>query len=254
MNPSDRPDPAGPRPAAAKSQWSPRGRWAGMGSLAPSEWLFLVSLPLAVVAVIYSGTLSFKEGQRLEGAKSNAMELAKWAEAAGAKHEKGEPTLPAGCSAIAAPAATASTPAASGAPAEQAASGAEAHAADSAASAAGAAPAAVSAAPAAPAASAPPSTWAKCKQALASPGGPLAEAVNTFNPKESVLGVKCERDKPLTRGQVVVEKGTSPPPGIPGSVTYAAIEDTEPMVKGLMLKIIVCDKGSYPIKVSEVKL
>lgn len=68
------------------------------------------------------------------------------------------------------------------------------------------------------------------------------------------MGVKCERDKPATRGQVVVEKGTPPPAGMSGSVSYGAIEDSEPMVKGLMLKILVCDKGSYPIKVSEVKL
>ena len=82
----------------------------------------------------------------------------------------------------------------------------------------------------------------------------MADAKNPFNPKESVMGTKCERDKPLTRGQLVVEKGTPPPPGISGSVSYASIEDSEPIVKGLMLKIIVCDKGSYPIKVSEVKL
>ena len=260
MNPPDRLDPAGPRTATVKSQGSPRGRWADLRGMAPSEWLFLGSLPLAVVAVIYSGTLSFKEGQRLEGAKANAMELAKWAEEAGAKHEKGEPTLPAECSAITAPAPTASATAASADPAQQPASSAEAHAPESAASSAGAASSAALpatgavAAHAASAASAPPSTWAKCKHALVSPGGPLAEAVNTVNPKEPVLGVKCERDKPLTRGQVVVEKGTSPPPGISGSVAYAAIEDSEPMVKGLMLKILVCDKGSYAIKVLEVKL
>ena len=82
----------------------------------------------------------------------------------------------------------------------------------------------------------------------------MAQAKNPFNPDEPVVGVKCERDKPATRGLVVVEKGTPPPLGMSGSVSYGAIEDSEPMVKGLMLKILVCDKGSFSIKVSEVKL
>ena len=213
--------------------------------LAPSEVLFLLSLPLALAAVIFSGTLSFKEGQRLEQAKSNGLELVKWAEAAAALHEKGEASEPHACSALP-PVAQAAQ--AASAPAEAASNPPHDTQASRVASAEG------SASAAAAEASAPPSTWGKCKQALAAKGGPLAEATNPFNPNEPVFGAKCERDKPMTRGQVVIEKGTPPPPGISGSVSYGAIEDTEPMVKGLMLKIVVCDKGSYPIKVSEVKL
>ena len=217
----------------------PRRRQRG---LAPSEVLFLLSLPVALAAVIYSGTLSFKEGQRLEVAKSNGQELVKWAETAASANEKGEPSTPQDCSAVAAADKVATS-----------ASAAEPAAAGSAVSATPAAPASA-AAPSNSSASAPPSTWGKCKQALLAPGGLLAQAKNPFNPEEPVVGVKCERDKPATRGQVVVEKGTSPPAGMSGSVSYGAIEDSEPMVKGLMLKILVCDKGSYPIKVSEVKL
>ena len=250
-----------PHSASFKAKRASPGRRIGIGSLAPSEWLFLLSLPLAVAAVIFSGTLSYKEGKRLEGAKSYAMDLQKWAEAAAAQHEKGLASLPEHCSAIAPVAAAASATAASASqpvPASESASAPAAVAAAASESAASAAPAAVAAhtavAAAVSPASGPASTWAQCKQALTAPGGPLADAQNTFNAKEPVLGVKCERDKPATRGQVVVEKGTSPPPGFPGSVTYAAIEDPEPIVKGLMLKILVCDKGSYPIKVAEVKL
>lgn len=205
--------------------------------LAPSEVLFLLSLPLALVAVIYSGTLSFKEGQRLEVAKANGQEVVKWAEAAASSLEKGEASVSLLCSAVP-PVESAS--AASAAPAASEAQNGSTSSSSADKSAA--------------AASAPAITWGKCRQALVAQGGPLAEAENPFNPKESVLGTKCERDKPMTRGQVVVEKGTPPPPGFPGSVAFGSIEDSEPLVKGLTLKILVCDKGSYPIKVSEVKL
>ena len=232
----------------------------------PSEVLFLLSLPLALAAVIYSGTLSFKEGQRLEVAKANGQGLVSWAEAAASANEKGESFEPHACSTVQPVEKVASDSASHSA---SAAAAHEAQEGSSAASSAESSAGTASAAPAAPAASAavvlaatsaasaasvPAPTWGKCRQALLAKGGPLAEAKNPFNPKESVLGTKCERDKPLTRGQVVVEKGTSPPAGISGSVTYGAIEDSEPMVKGLMLKILVCDKGSYPIKVAEVKL
>ena len=155
----------------------PRRRQRG---LAPSEVLFLLSLPVALAAVIYSGTLSFKEGQRLEVAKSNGQELVKWAETAASANEKGEPSTPQDCSAVAAADKVATS-----------ASAAEPAAAGSAVSATPAAPASA-AAPSNSSASAPPSTWGKCKQALLAPGGLLAQAKNPLDRKSTRLNSSHE--------------------------------------------------------------
>ena len=65
-----------------------------------------------------------------------------------------------------------------------------------------------------------------------------------------VIGAKCDRADLNTRGLVVVEKGTPAPP----AMNFGPFEDSDTISKDLPLRIMVCDKGAYALKVAEVKL
>ena len=97
-------------------------------------------------------------------------------------------------------------------------------------------------------------TWEGCQAALLSEKGPLGSAKNPFDAAQPVLGAKCDRSDLSTRGLVVVEKGTPAPPGAPPAISFGPMENGEKLSKDLPLRILVCDKGAYALKVAEVKL
>jgi hypothetical protein len=97
-------------------------------------------------------------------------------------------------------------------------------------------------------------TWEGCQAALLGEQGPLKSAKNPFDPNQAVIGQKCDRTDLNTRGLVVIEKGTPAPPGAPPAVSFGPMETGEKLSKDLPLRIIVCDKGAYALKVAEVKL
>ena len=99
-----------------------------------------------------------------------------------------------------------------------------------------------------------PLTWALCRQELLGEQGRLAGMANPFAPQAPVFSSACERGNYAGRGAVVLEKGTPSPPGFPPSISYASIEDAEPMVKGLLLRVMVCDPSGYGVRVGEGKL
>jgi len=97
-------------------------------------------------------------------------------------------------------------------------------------------------------------TWARCREQLWGEHGPLAGRGNPFGTKAPVLATSCEKGYYLGRGAIVLEKGTGSPPGFPASTSYTALGDDEALVKGLMLRILVCDPSGYGVRVGEVKL
>ena len=106
---------------------------------------------------------------------------------------------------------------------------------------------------ASPVADVPP-TWQACREALKRAGQPLADMSNPFGTSLASLGVKCEKKSASTRGQVILEKGTPPPPGMNGSMTWGPLEDKDLIAKGLVLRVQVCDAGGYTVSVGEVTL
>ena len=93
-------------------------------------------------------------------------------------------------------------------------------------------------------------TWEGCRAALIGEKGPLNGAKNPFDAVLPVIGAKCDRADLNTRGLVVVEKGTPAPP----AMNFGPFEDSDTISKDLPLRIMVCDKGAYALKVAEVKL
>ena len=97
-------------------------------------------------------------------------------------------------------------------------------------------------------------TWSTCRESLFTAGGPLSHLSNPFDAVIPVASNKCERRNRATRGVVYIQKGTQPPPGVPGGTSWSPIDDDEPMVRGLMLRVQACDAGGYTINIGEVKL
>ena len=83
---------------------------------------------------------------------------------------------------------------------------------------------------------------------------PLSRLSNPFDAVIPVAANKCERRNRSTRGVVYIQKGTQPPPGVPGGTSWSPIEDDEPLVRGLLLRVQACDAGGYTINIGEVKL
>ena len=176
---------------------------------------FIALLVIALVAVVLSGRWAYHKGVLLETAKANAEALVRWAEAVASENDKDGPLPIALC---------ASSPAKAAGPAVPAPVPGKA------------------------------ATWSSCREALLSPGGPLADLVNPFDRFNLVTGSKCERKTPLSRGLVVLEKGTAAPPGMPAGMTWTGLADDEPLVRGLVLRVQVCDEGGYPLRIAELKL
>lgn len=243
-----------------------------------SEVLFTSTLLAALAGVVYCGRFAYSEGSLLETAKGNAQTFVRWAEGVAAANEKGAAFTPQACSVRLVPpppppeSAAGVLPEGTVARAGDAASGAAPAQAASAAvvlvglsmlpAKAGegpgeqieeSAPAAAQAAPAA-AADPPAPTWKACRDALFAAGGPMAGLTNPFNVANGVIGPKCERKSALTRGVVLVDKGTPTPPGTAAPVVWSPIEEGEAVVKGLMLRVRVCDAGGYALAVAEVTL
>lgn len=248
-----------------------------------SECLFFCVIVLALAAVLWCGRFAYREGALLEGAKANGQAIARWADGAAAAHAKSEPFSPQECSALLLPPPAPPEAAASvlpeGSPVEPAAVATAESATPLAPGearmvpvslvtpAAASTTADTDAGKANDTASAPvndavadktteraPPTWQACREALFGAAGPFAKMTNPFNPANTVLGTKCERKSAATRGHVLVEKGTSPPPGVTGNVSWGPLEDKELIAKGLLLRVQVCDAGGYPVKVAEVTL
>ena len=96
--------------------------------------------------------------------------------------------------------------------------------------------------------------WGSCRQALFGEGGPLAALSNPFNVQNPVAGPQCEKRSPLTRGLVLLEKGTPSAPGMPAAVSWTPLADDDALLRGLMLRVQVCDAGGYAVRIAEVKL
>lgn len=95
-------------------------------------------------------------------------------------------------------------------------------------------------------------TWTACREALTAAGGPLHEFKNPFEQDYAVFAEKCDRNNRTTRGAIVVEELLKGAPGQPA--TYAPIAASRALEKDLGIRIAVCDKGSFVIKIGESKL
>ena len=95
--------------------------------------------------------------------------------------------------------------------------------------------------------------WGECARALFAAGGPFAGARNAFTGAQLTLVERCNPADLATAGQVAVDRITPTPPGSAVPVVVGPIADDERIGQKMTLRITVCDKGGYPIRVGETE-
>lgn len=195
--------------------------------LTAGDYGFIAFIILVLIAVTMLGVIDHREAMKTEGTKRNGEQWAAW-------FTKASETRFAPDYAIAACAGGAKPAAAPAAPADsEEAKSAEAPAAE---------------ATAAPAAG----TWGACVAHLMS-ATEFKDMVNPFTGKTPNFIPACNPADHSLVGSIVLEKITPNPPGSAVATVTSQLVDTDSIAEKLTLKVSVCDKGSYAVKVAELE-
>jgi len=181
-----------------------------------------------LVAVTLLGVLGQREAMKTEGSKRNGEQWVNWLTKASETRFAPDYAI-AACAGGAKPAAPAAAPAA----------GEDVKPAD--------APAAEQAA-AAPA----PGTWGACVAHLMS-ATEFKDMVNPFTGAAPNFIPACNPADHSLVGSIVIEKITPNPPGSAVPSVTSQLVDADSIAEKLALKVSVCDKGSYAVKVAELE-
>ena len=98
-----------------------------------------------------------------------------------------------------------------------------------------------------------PLTWAGCAKALVSIAGPLGSKVNPFSGDPMALVARCESAYPGTAGQILLERISATPAGSAVPFVVQPLSGDERLNVSLNLRVTVCDKGGYPIRIGETE-
>lgn len=199
------------------------GAQRGDGS-SSGEWGFFALMAAVLVAVIWVGVLSFEEGMNTEKSKRNGEAWVAWLSDNSAKRFEagyamsacagGQPAAPAAESSEKAPVGEGET-----------------------------------LVPAAPAAAAP-KAWGACLEEILK-STDLKGLVNPFTGKAPDLVEKCDPADHSLHGDISIEKIVATPVGSAVPSTISPLVAADAIDTKLQLKLSICDKGAYPIKVSE---
>ena len=95
--------------------------------------------------------------------------------------------------------------------------------------------------------------WGACKAALGAAGGPLHDARNTFTGEPIGFVERCTPSDLTTAGQLQLDKVSPTPPGSAVPVVVSPLQDDEGIGQKLTVRITICDKGGYAIRVGETE-
>ena len=195
--------------------------------LTGGDYGFMALIVVVLIAVTVLGVMSFREAMKTEGTKRNGEQWAAWFTKASETRFAPDYAI-AACAGGAKP-----TAAPAAAPAGEEAKPADAPAADAAA---------------APAAG----TWGACLAHLTS-ATEFKDMVNPFTGKAPNFIAGCDPADRSLVGSIVLEKTTANPPGSAVATVTSQLVDADLIAEKLALKISVCDKGSYAVKVAEIE-
>jgi len=203
---------------------------------------FLVFIALVLVAVTALGVLARREALKTEGTKRNGEQWAAWLTQESAKRFEPGYAL----------AACAGGTKAAAAVAPEAPENAEAAPENAAATSENAAP--TPTAPTIASAPTPPkaNTWGECL-AFLSTQTEFKDMRNPFTGKPPVFIPSCNPADHGHIGSIVFDKVTANPPGSAVASVTSQLLETDSIGDKVQLKIAVCDKGSYAIKIAELE-
>ena len=195
-----------------------------------TDWVFLSSMVVMIALVAWVGELSYHEGMKTEVSKRNGEAWAQWFVETGAERFKDDFGLLAcaGGPTKSAPATDTNV-----SPSEEKP---------------------VDAAVTSPSPTVAPSrSWGECLQALTTPPGSLAGLRNPFINEPLQIAAKCEPNDRSLIGALVLEKLVPTPPGSTIPFVTSPLTESDLIDAKLQVRVTVCDKGAYPIRVAEVE-
>ncbi len=199
----------------------------------PGDYMFLTFMAVVVLAVIWIGVLAHEEASKTEGAKRNGEQLVAWLTEAGTQRANPDYAVGACAAGGKAPEAVPAVAAQAASAPEDAASTAEA-------------------APAAPAKEAAkgPNTWGACMAQMFSLPA-FKDMKNPFFEERPQFVAACVPSDSTLTGAMVVEKLVPTPVGSSIPFVASQLVDADLIDAKLQLRVSVCDKGSYAIKIAE---
>ena len=206
----------------------------------PSDIAFLIFLFLAMIGIGWVGHLAYKEGLKMEVTKRNGEAWAKWFSDAGADRGKAGYELSA-CATGFLPLEAITQPT-SPAPLTQTDVLDETKP--------------ETLAPVLKVAPPPalvPRTWGPCFKAISTQGGPLAEKYNPFSQKPIAIVAKCDMADRGLAGAMALEKTLPTPPGSAIPFISSPLTESDSIEQKLQIRITMCDKGAYPIRIAELE-
>ncbi|MEI7535772.1 MAG: hypothetical protein WCJ76_01105 [Comamonadaceae bacterium] len=210
------------------------------------DMLFLAFLVFSMVCVAWVGRLAYQEGMHNEGTKRNGELWAKWFTQAGQDRAKAN-YEPASCSIsalpVVTPVATQATPVNPNPSAEPSAETQPAAKSE----------ALTPTSPASPPLVPTPRVWGPCLKALTTQAGPLANMLNPFSNKPIALVAKCDMADRSLAGNLMLEKIQATPPGSAIPTINSPLTESDPIDQKMQIRITVCDKGAYPIRIAELE-
>lgn len=176
------------------------------------DWLFLLSCAVALAVVAFLGKLAYSEAMKTETAKRNGEAVVTWMQEATAGRFEAD-------FGVAACAGSATPPA--------------------------------GAAPAADKAAAAPNTWGGCLDAIL-----VQTSMKTLdNPFREGIALDfaptCNPDDRSLAGNIVMEKITATPPGSAVPTVITPLTPDVAIDQKIQVRLSVCDKGAYAVKVAE---
>ena len=195
-----------------------------------TDWIFLVSMAVMLALVAWVGELSYQEGMKTEVTKRNGEAWAQWFTETSAERFKEDFGLQA-CA---------------GGPTRATAATSEGSVTTS-----NEAPSADTSTVASTLA--PQRNWGECLKYLTTPPGSLAGLRNPFFHEPINIVAKCEPNDRSLVGALVLEKLVPTPPGSPIPFVASPLVESDMIDAKLQVRVTVCDKGAYPIRVAEVE-
>ena len=207
------------------------------------DGFFLVFIAMVFGVVTWLGVYTRQEALKTEAAKANGEAWVAWFKDEGKKRFEANYANPA-CAGGDTAKAVAVAVAVNAAPALPAAPGLpEAKASEAAAPASVAAPAAATSAA---------GTWGGCLEQLMR-NSSLKNQSNPFTGKPPLLTETCVGSNIKLAGDIDIDKSVATPPGSAVAFVKSNLTSTDSIKEKLQLTITVCDKGGYPIKISDVE-
>ena len=231
-----------------------------------SDVLFLCFMVFVVIAVAYVGRLAYLEGMKTEGSKQNGEAIAAWLTQASLDRYK-DNFNPTQCAAGMLPALpvlalAAQSTATSAKPGEEAVASPEQEAVGSAKpdAATPSAPTPATSASAEEPKSADSANgqnvarnWGECLRYLTGEQGPWAQLKNPFNDQAITFIEKCDPTNHDIPGFIVLESINPTPPGSAVPSYTNALASSDAIDKKMLLRVTICDKGSYPIPIADIE-